>query len=178
MHALVATGTDAGVDSGIESAREQVEAEDRAYQVKGLKPLHKHVASLSAQGLKNVQIARLCDITPEYVHVLLKMPIVQQYMYERIATAGMQLEATFPLVVEVIQDTLRDGSEAGKLKAARLHLEATKRIGRTELPTRPTEDALASLERLAERLMSLQSRAEGQRTGGTFSHDGELIVDV
>ena len=168
MHALVAGSID----------EVELHEEEAAYQVKGLKPVHKHVASLAAQGLRNVDIARLVGITPEYVHVLLKMPIVQQYMYERIATAGMQLEATFPLVVDVIQETLLSGTEAGRLKAARLHLEATKRIGRSEIPTRPTEDALASLERLADRLMSLQSRAEGQRTGGTYTKDGELIVDV
>ncbi len=153
---------------------EQFAQEAEGWRLKGLKPLHKQVASLLAQGKKQVDVARLCGITKEYVWMLSRQPLVQSYMYEAVAVAGLQLEATFPLVVETIQDTLENGTEAGKLKAARLHLEATKRIGRTEIAIRPTEDALAALDKLADRLMALQGVAEGRRSGGASVVEGEF----
>jgi hypothetical protein len=152
--------------------------EQPKWQLKKLKPIHKQIAALLAQGKKQVDVARLCQVHVVYVSMLSRQPLVQNYIYDMVAAAGMQLEASFPLVVEVIQETLKDGSEAGKLKAARLHLEATKRIGRNELTLRPTEDAVAALENLAGRLMALQTRAENQRSGSTFTQDGEPVQDV
>lgn len=172
MNTPVGSGPVAEVD------RDLLREEGERWLMKGLKPMHKQVASLLAQGLRNVDIARMVGITPEYVSILSRQPMVQQYVYEMVAVAGLQLEATFPLVVKTIQETLADGTEAGKLKAARLHLEATKRIGRTELPTRPVEESLDRLTKLGERLLALQSRADGYRAGGTFTQAGESIEDV
>ena len=143
----------------------ETQAEGGSWELKELKPMHRQVASLLAQGAKRQEIAQLCDITPEYVTMLSKQPLVQAHIAEICAAAGIKMEAMFEKVVDVIGDTLINGSEAGKLKAARLQLEATKRIGRPDPNSgldRGTEDRLSML---AERLLALQT---GVRQGRVF----------
>lgn len=136
-----------------------------SWELKELKPLHKNVASLLAQGARRAEIAQLCDITPEYVTMLSKQPLVQAYIAEICAAAGIRMEALFDKVVDVTAEILQSGSEGGKLKAARLQLEATKRIGRPDPNAgldKGTEDRLSML---AERLLALQT---GVRQGRVF----------
>lgn len=125
------------------------------YQLKKLKTKHRQVLSLIAQGEPRWKVAALCDITPEYVTMLCAMPICQAYLAEMTQAAGVQLEAMFVKSVDVISNAMENGDTGDQLKAARLQLEATKRIGRPAdiAPhTTSTEDRLV---RLAERLTAL-----------------------
>ncbi len=143
------------------------------WELKELKPLHRNVASLFAQGLKNVEIAAMCNITPEYVSMLLRQPLVRAYVNEMCEHVGTRMEALFAKSVDVIAETLDKGSEAGKLKAARLQLEATKRIGRSDPVGNLVGDA-DRLLKLSERLLGLQSKV---RQGATLNPDGTEYLE-
>jgi hypothetical protein len=145
------------------------------WEMKKLKPLHKQVASLCAQGMKNVQIAELTGITPEYVSMLLRQPLVKEYIAEMCEVVGTRMEALFEKSVDVIAETLENGSEKGKLAAARLQLEATKRIGRPDPNAGLERSGADRLERLANRLIDLQSNV---RSGRTFNENGQEITDA
>lgn len=142
------------------------------WQMKKLKPIHKNVASLLAQGAKNIVISKMLDITPEYVSMLSRQPLMQDYIRQMCAHTGLRLEALFEKSVDVIAETLRDGSESGRLKAARLQLEATKRIGRGDGPPPSGAGSEERLLKLAERLIFLQS---GQRPPGLYDAEGNLV---
>ncbi len=158
-----------------EEAMEAVESSSGSWELKELKPMHKQVASLVAQGMKNVEVAQICNITPEYVSMLLRQPLVRTYIAEMCEVVGTRLEALFEKSVEVIAETMKSGSNGDKLKAARLQLEATKRIGRPDPNAGLDRGNVDRLERLAERLISLQS---GVRQGRTFNEQGQEITDV
>lgn len=145
------------------------------WQLKKLKVKHKQVASLLAQGARNVDIARMLGITPEYVHMLTKQPLVIAYIQEMCQHTGVRLESLFEKCVDVIADTMCNGTEAGKLKAARLQLEATKRIGRGEAPPSAPGSAEDRLLQLAQRLLFLQS---GARRPGVYNEDGTPIEEA
>jgi hypothetical protein len=159
----------------VQFADEEVEETTTAWELTKLKPVHKQVASLLAQGMKQVDIAKLCDITPQYVGMLLKQPLVQAYIKDMCDVVGVRMEALFAQSVEVIAETMANGSEAGKLKAVRLQLEATKRIGRIDPNVGGNGSNVERLEKLAERLISLQSNV---RKGGTFNEQGQEITDI
>ena len=122
-----------------------------------LSPTHQQVAALVAQGMKLVDIAPIVSLTPAYISLLLRQPIFKQFVSEKCEAAGTRMEALFEQSVEVLADTLKNGSEGGKLKAARLQLEATKRIGRNEQPSTDGAGAVDRLERLASRLIQLNT---------------------
>ncbi len=128
--------------------------------LKALKPKHFQIAALLAQGARNVDIARIVGVTPEYVSMLTKQPLVRAHIMKISEAAGIRLEALTEASVEAIADTLKNGSEAGKMKAARLQLEATKRLGRGEGPTHAGSDVDEHLLRLADRITNLFSRAK------------------
>ena len=146
----------------------------RQFELKSLKPMHQQVASLYAQGMKNIDIAAIVGITPEYVHVLINQPLVKAYIAEMCDVVGTRMEALFAKSVDVIAETLDKGSESGKLKAVRLQLEATKRIGRSDGIVGLDRGNTDRLEKLAERLIQLQS---GVRQGGVFNEDGSEVAE-
>lgn len=154
-----------------------LEAEPRVgWQMKKLKPKHKQVASLLAQGARNIDIAKMLGITPEYVSMLTRQPLMQAYIAEMCQHTGLRVEALFEKSVDVIADTLRTGTESGRLKAARLQLEVTKRIGRGEPLSNQGGGTEERLLKLAERLIFLQS---GQRRlPGVFNEDGTEIQEA
>lgn len=145
------------------------------WEMKKLTPKHQQVAALVAQGMKFVDIAALVDYTPQYITMLMQQPLMRAYIAEKCAIAGTRLEALFAQSVEVISDTMKNGSESGKLKAARLQLEATKRIGRPDPNAGGTASNVDRLEQLAERLILLQA---GARQPRTFTQEGQEITDI
>lgn len=152
------------------------EVQDSKWELQKLSPKHKQVASLFAQGLKLVEIAPLVGYTPEYISLLMRQPRMKEYISEMCDAVGVRMEALFEKSVEVIADTLQNGSEGGKLKAARLQLEATKRIGRPDPSAGLERGSVDRLERLADRLLLLQSNV---REGRVFDgKTGQEITDV
>lgn len=131
--------------------------EDGGWELKKLTPKHKQVCSMLAQGIPRTTISTVCNITPEYVTMLAKQPLVKAYIGEMCQAAGLQLDAMFVQSVEAIGDALANGSHADKMKAARLQMEATKRIGSGGGVPKEIIDTNDRLARLAERLLYLQS---------------------
>lgn len=145
------------------------------WQMKKLKPIHKTIASLIAQGMQYVDIAKLANVTPQYVSMLSRQPLMKMHIAEMCEVTGVRLEAMYGKVVDTIAETLENGSEGGKLKAARLALEVQGRVGARDALPRSGQDSVGRLEKLAERLIYLQS---GQRPPGVYSENGEEITDA
>jgi hypothetical protein len=154
---------------------DELSAASPKWELKQLKPQHKQVAALLAQGMKNVEVAQIVGITPEYVSMLLRQPLVKEYVGQMCEVVGVRLESLFEQSVEVIAETMRSGSNADKLRAARLQLEATKRIGRIDPNVGGNGANVERLEKLAERLISLQSNV---RKGHTFNEDGSEVQEA
>lgn len=148
---------------------------DQGWQLKELKPKHKQICSMLAQGIARDTIANVVGVTPTYISMLAKQPLIKEYIREMCQAAGLQLDAMFIQSVDAIADVLTNGAPKEKLQAARLQLEATKRIGAgTEIPREviATNERLA---RLAERLLYLQGGQArlingdtGRTVNGTF----------
>ena len=141
--------------------------------LKTLKPKHLQICALLAQGLKNVEVAAVVGVTPEYVSMLLRQPLIKQEISRVSEIAGTRLEAMFTKVVDTIGDTLENGNNSEKLKAARLHGELTRRIGRPDpyaLGNAPADDGI---ERLASRLEGLLD----SKKGGLYDTQGNPVFE-
>lgn len=130
-----------------------------------LTPKHRQVLSLMAQGMDRISVGIATDFTPQYVSWLMKQEVCQEYLREIVAVAEAQLQAQFCQAVDVIGDTMRQGTEEGKLKAAKLQLEATGRVGKLQQPTAPPVEG-DRLNTLAERLVNLLKQEKGKVVNG------------
>lgn len=143
--------------------------------LKKLKPVHLQICALLGQGFKNVEVAKLCGVTPEYITMLLRQPLIKDRIAEICDVVGVRMDALFEKSVDVIADAMTTGNHTEKLKAARLQLEATKRIGRPDPNAGLEPGDVNRLEKLAQRLLALQTEV---RHGRTFNEDGQEITDV
>lgn len=134
-----------------------------------LTPKHKQVLSLMAQGMDRISVGIATDFTPQYVSWLMKQEVCQEYLREIIAVAEAQLQAQFCQAVDVIGDTMRQGTEEGKLKAAKLQLEATGRVGKLQQPNTPPVEG-DRLNTLADRLIGLLHQQKGRVINGEVSN--------
>jgi hypothetical protein len=147
------------------------ESEDEnlpAFILQKLNTKHKEALALVAQGMPLNRVGPLVGYTKEYVGMLLRQPLAKEYLAKMNEAVGTRLEAMFEQSVEVIADTMKNGSNGEKLKAARLQLEATKRIGRGDTFAVIAQNSDERLGRLADRLVSLLNHAKGN----TFNEDG------
>jgi hypothetical protein len=142
------------------------------WEMKELKPWHKQLCSLLAQGIDRQTIAQILDCTPEYVSMLAGQKKIKEYVAEMCGFAQLQLEAQFTSAVTAIGDTLANGNHKERMQAARLQMEATKRIGSGSGIPQEIVDTNSRLARLAERLLYLQGR-QGP-TGDII--EGEVIA--
>jgi len=126
----------------------------RKVTLQELSQKHREIASMLAQGVDRQTIAAAWDITPEYVTWLGGDPLFVRYVREMSKLAETQLEAMFTKSVEVIADQLHSGNGEDKLKAARLQMEATGRVGK-DRRTHESGDSPDHLEVLAQRLVKL-----------------------
>lgn len=127
----------------------------KKWELKALTPMHMGVCALVAQGLKRGEVSALMGITPEYVTMLLAQPLCKEYIKKLNDAVETRLEALFETSVDVIGQTLRSGSAEEKLKAARLQMEATQRLGKVTRSQDNPEESVQRLERLAARLVNL-----------------------
>lgn len=161
---LVATEPVATEEAALTPA-EQEEANSPKWQLKELKGRHKNICSLIAQGVPRQQVALVCSVTPEYVSMLLRQPLCMQYIAKLNQAVDVQLEALHGASVEAIGRALRDGTNEDALKAARLQMEATGRVGPKQVAT-TTENNTDKLEKLADRLLGLLDRQRGRVLDG------------
>lgn len=159
----------------LEAPEAPCDAAQPQWQLQKLTPRHKQVAALVAQGMQYVKIASIVEMTPEYVSMLMRQPLMKAQVAELSEIAGTKIEALFEKSVDVIAEVLTTGSASDKLKAARLQMEATHRVGRPDPSARIVEDSVGRLETLAQRLLGLQSQV---RQGRTFNEDGQEITDA
>lgn len=148
--------------------QEQQECEAAGWEMKSIKPWHKQVASMLAQGIPRDDIAVIMDCTPEYVSMLARQPKIREYIRDLCQAADLQLEGLFVESVKAVGDVLANGNSKEKIQAARLQMEATRRIGPRHSDTSVQEDTVNRLARLAEKLLYLQ--------GGT-SQPTQPIID-
>lgn len=137
----------------------------RQVTLKELSPKHRQVAALLAQGVNREMVAAACDFTPEYVTWLGGDPLFIDYIKEMSKLAGTQLEAMYTRSVEVIGENLMAGSNEDKMRAARLQMEATGRIGKNIRPA-GDDSGMDRLEVLAERLLVLGRRQQERTING------------
>ena len=135
------------------------EAPDK-WEMKDLKPWHKQFCSMLAQGIDRETIASVLDITPTYVSMLTKQPLIQNYIREMCQFANLQLEAQFAKGVEVIGNIMENGDNKERLQAVRLNAELTHRIGSGSGAPVESSNTNDRLIRLAERLLALQERTQ------------------
>lgn len=128
------------------------------WEMKKLLPWHKQLCSMLAQGIDRQTIAQVFQKTPEYISMLSGQTLIQEEVSAMKKFAEFQLEAQFVRSVSVIGEVLENGSPKEKIQAARLQLEATRRIGPRMAEEEKLIDTNARLTRLAERLLYLQGK--------------------
>ena len=140
-------------------------------QLQALTDKHKQVASLLAQGLGPTKIAAIIDYTPEYVSWLTRDPLFKEHLRAMSALVDAQHEAMYGMTADVVADGMLNGSIDERLKAARLNLEITGRLGKNDRPSAGLEGSLERLSILAQRLLALQSNIrEGVVIDGQVQH--------
>ncbi len=135
------------------------ESGDDKWEMKKLLPWHKQLCSMLAQGIDRQTIAQVFQKTPEYISMLTGQALIQEEVREMSRFAEFQLSAQFSKTVSVIGEVLENGNAKEKMQAARLQLEATRRIGPRMVEEEKLIDTNARLTRLAERLLYLQGGA-------------------
>ncbi len=147
---------------------------DDKWEMKKLLPWHKQLCSMLAQGIDRQTIAQVFQKTPEYISMLTGQALIQEEVREMSRFAEFQLSAQFSKTVSAIGEVLENGNAKEKMQAARLQLEATRRIGPRMVEEEKLIDTNARLARLAERLLYLQ--------GGTGPKpdiiDGEIVDET
>lgn len=133
-------------------------------KLQGLSDKHKQVAALLAQGLKRQEISSIVDYDPAYITWLTRDPMFKQYLAEMSEHCEARLEALFEKSVDVIADGMLYGDTDSQLKAARMQLEVTGRVGKNDRPNTATDKSIERLSLLAERLTGLLGTARQAQT--------------
>lgn len=169
MNQLSVVNTEDYLDEPVFEKEEKV-----PWELKKLKPLHHQICALLAQGMKNVEVAAMTGVTKEYICMLLRQPLIKQEVARKGEIAGVRLELMFDKSVDVIASAMENGNHSEKLKAARLHGELTRRIGRPDpfaLGNNVPDDRL---ERLANRLEGLLD----SKKGGLYDESGNPLEEA
>jgi hypothetical protein len=138
-------------------------SDGRAITLQKLGPKHKQVMSLLAQGVDRQTIAAICEITPEYVTWLAGDPLCKTYLKEMSRYVDIRFEAMYEKTADIVSEAMNVGTQDEKLKAARMQLELTGRVGRV-LPAAPEGGSAQRLEMLAQRLETLLDKAHIGKT--------------
>lgn len=144
------------------------------WQLKTLKPRHKSICALVAQGLPNKDVATMTGVHPAYITKLMQQPVCQRYIKEMSLVAGVQLEALTQKTVDTISEVMTTGNGTERLKAARLQAEMTGRVGSKagyQGDSSPAEDRL---NKLADRLTGLLTKAKQQEIDREEIQEGEF----
>lgn len=154
-----------------EPYRETVEKPEWVLQK--LKPKHFQICALLAQGFKNVEVSAMCGVTPQYITMLLQQPLIKQEIAKRGEVIGQRFELLTEKTFDVMVDAMKNGAHADKLKAARLQLEVTRRIGRPDPFAANPNVSDDRLEKLANKLENLLDT----KKGGLYDEAGNPIFE-
>ena len=156
-------------------------AEKYEWVLKKLKPVHLQICALLGQGLRNIEVARMTQVTPEYVCMLLRQPLIKNEVARISEIAGTRLELMFEKSVDTIADVLEKGNNSERLKAVRLHGELTKRIGRPDPFAMGTNVPDDRLEKLATRLEGLLTTTKAglyDEAGNPIFEEAEVVRTI
>lgn len=148
---------------------DQTPSVERKVQLAELSPKHRGVAALLAQGASREVAAAAFDYTPEYVTWLGGDPLFQQHIREMNKLVQSRLELLYEKSVDVITDQMNNGSGENRLKAARLQMEATQRLGTSRRDPSEGEQIPDYLEMLGQRLVKLLHQQRGRTFDGNQS---------
>lgn len=148
--------------------------EPAQYQLKELSLKHRQVVALIAQGVPRKLIAEAVGFTEEYISWLLRQPLVKDAFKAIEEIADTRLVALAEKRTDAIEDVLVNGAPEDKLKAARLQMEATGKVGRFRSEGDDGDGTDDRLGKLAERLVGLL------RTSKTAVYEGTAkeVIDV
>ena len=146
---------------------------ENVVKLQNLSEKHKQVAALMAQGLGRTDISSIVDFTPEYVTWLSRDPLFKEHLRQMSEFVNIRLEAMYDRVADVVNEGLQAGAMDDRIKAARLQLEVTGRIGRGDRMGLPDDHNDDRLQKLADRLVSVLGAV---RKGDTY--DSHPITDA
>lgn len=148
------------------------------WELKKLKPVHLAICSLVAQGNKYVDVAKMTGVTKEYISMLMRQQIIKDEVVRKAELVGTRLELLFEKSVDTIADAMENGNHKEKLQAARLQLEATKRIGRPDPFAISANVPTDRLDNLAKRLEGLLDKTKGglyDEAGNPIFEEAEIV---
>lgn len=153
--------------------------EDRPeWQLQKLKPKHFQICALLAQGMKNVEVAALCGVTKEYITMLLRQPLIKQEIAKKGEVMGQKFELLTEKTYDVMVEAMNNGSHQDKLRAARLQLEVTRRIGRPDpmaVNVNVGDDRLVQLANRLENLLDTKKGGLYDEAGNPIFEEAELV---
>ena len=120
------------------------------WKLKRLSQKHKTIIALHVQNVKREEIGAIAGCTPEYVSMIVKQPLAQEYLTELETYMDSRMKVMYGKAVEAIDECLDSGDEEIKLRAAKLTLEANGKMQPSKEGTRTAEDVVASILRNAQ----------------------------
>lgn len=147
-----------------------------AFQLKKLKPKHRQVAALLAQGVGRAEVAAITGITPEYVSMLARQPLFMEYVKQLTEFTDVRLQALYDKSVDVLADTLVAGSEDARLRAAGMVMKATGKEGTSRVQA--DVNHTVSLVSVLRTLPPVRRTAEPFQIGTTLSTPAESSHDA
>lgn len=103
------------------------------FTLRKLSPKHRNIASLLAQGLGRGEISKIVHCVPEYVTMLAKQPLFQDYVKDISAFVDTRMRAMHEKSVDVLGQLLQTGTEDTKLRAAQTVMKAIGKDGQKDI---------------------------------------------
>ncbi len=148
---------------------------ENVVKLQSLSEKHKQVAALLAQGLGRTDIAAIVDFTPEYVTWLSRDPLFKLHLQQMSDFVNTRLEAMYDRVADAVDEGLSSGSVDDKMKAARLQLEVTGRIGKGSQRNAGDDSGDDRLKQLADRLVAVLGAV---RKGETYENPAQDVEEA
>ena len=117
------------------------------------------------------QLATEMDVTSARIYAVLNRPNAKAFLARLTKDADLQLQALYAKSVDAIGESLLNGNCTEKLAAARLQLEATRRLGPAPQAVAETINMEARLQLLANRLLALRAKVYAEADGEPIPSD-------
>lgn len=121
-----------------------------------------------AQGLGRTEIGAIVGYEPEYISWLVRQDVCQSYLDEMNAVVEFRLQSMTEESVDTIHDVMKNGASDERLKAAKLQLEATGRVGPGAAYNSHSTGGPDRLQQLADRLIVLLRKGSSPQVGSDF----------
>jgi hypothetical protein len=112
-----------------------------------------------AQGVERPLIAQITGFEEDYLPWIARQEVAQEWLRGVRQFSEAQFQSLYSKTVEVVADVLTNGTEDGKLKAAKLQLEYGA-------PREAASGASDRLERLGTRLLKILDNQIGRTLDG------------